>query len=91
MVEAIVIVASRAVNDTRAIEAAVGIILANFKKTRQDTWLFDREVYQTPLLLLTRLIMLIEIRPGRIGGAGGCRAGIVLHLTIGNRIYSPFL
>ena len=44
MPEVLALLASRAANDAGAICKAVKTILADFKKTRQDTWVTDQKV-----------------------------------------------
>jgi proteasome activator subunit 4 len=44
MPEILALLASRAANDAGAIGKAVKTILADFKKTRQDTWVTDQKV-----------------------------------------------
>ena len=51
MPEILAMLASRAANDAGAIGKTVKTILADFKKTRQDTWVTDQRVSFPPLLL----------------------------------------
>lgn len=50
MPEILALLASRAANDAGAIGKTVKTILADFKKTRQDTWITDQKVCLSPLL-----------------------------------------
>ncbi|KAI0998040.1 hypothetical protein K3495_g10150 [Podosphaera aphanis] len=50
MPETLAILASRAANDPGAIGKTVKQILADFKKTRQDTWIIDQKYFTTEQL-----------------------------------------
>ena len=62
MPEVLALLASRAANDAGAIGKAVKTILADFKKTRQDTWVTDQKVglFLLPSLDITDLICSIS-------------------------------
>jgi proteasome activator subunit 4 len=81
MPEILAMLASRAANDAGAIGKTVKTILADFKKTRQDTWVTDQKVslssahYQT-----TRLIITTVLHARTIRGLGGSIVEIILCL-----------
>lgn len=60
MPEILALLASRAAHDAGAIGKTVKTILADFKKTRQDTWITDQKVrcpyYLYAISLLTELV-----------------------------------
>jgi proteasome activator subunit 4 len=53
MPEVLALLASRAANDAGAIGKTVKTILADFKKTRQDTWITDQKVRSTKFIFST--------------------------------------
>lgn len=57
MPEVLATLASRAANDAGAVGKTVKGTLADFKKTRQDTWATDQKVYSLVILLLINLFL----------------------------------
>ena len=83
MPEILALLASRAANDAGAIGKTVKTILADFKKTRQDTWVTDQKVsYNFPYYQTTWLISKTVLHTRTVGGLGGSAVEIILCLTI---------
>lgn len=80
MPEVLAMLANRAANDAGAIGKTVKTILADFKKTRQDTWVTDQKVgfFSLPFHVITNILSVLHT--GAIRGLGGRIMEIVLCL-----------
>jgi proteasome activator subunit 4 len=71
MPEILAMLASRAANDAGAIGKTVKTILADFKKTRQDTWVTDQKVCSPPFS--TKCLILMQNTVFHTGAIRGLR------------------
>jgi len=74
MPEVLALLASRSANDAGIVGKATKTILAEFKKTRQDSWTVDQKVSISPSLprLFKRLTRHAVLYERAVGGLGGC-------------------